>query len=94
MQKLAENAGARSTMVSTVVFGVMMTLTFAAMTYTVFTGQPLLTLPRIEVTPGEGFFGGMAQGAVVGGMIGGLATIVGSLLSFMRANRRREMRNR
>ncbi|PPB50362.1 hypothetical protein C4K88_00090 [Arthrobacter pityocampae] len=94
VQMLAETAGARSTMVSTVVFGAMMTLTFAAMAYTIFAGQPLLTISRIEVTPGEGFFGGMAQGAVVGGMIGGLAAIIGSLLSFRRANRLREARDR
>ena len=87
VQKLAENAGARSTMVSIVVFGAMMVLTFAAMTYTVFTGHPLLPAPRLEVTPGEGFFGGMAQGAVIGGMIGGFAAIVGGILSFRRAHR-------
>lgn len=85
--KLAENAGARSTMVTIVVFGAVMVLTFAAMTYTVFTGLPLLPAPRLEVTPGEGFFGGMAQGAVIGGMIGGLAAIIGGILSFRRAHR-------
>ena len=74
-------------MVSIVVFGAMMVLTFAAMTYTVFTGHPLLPAPRLEVTPGEGFFGGMAQGAVIGGMIGGFAAIVGGILSFRRAHR-------
>ena len=94
VQKLAENAGARSTMVSTVVFGVMMVLTFAAMAYTVFAGQPLLPTPQLDVTPGEGFFGGMAQGAVVGGMIGGLVAIIGSLFSFRRAHRLREVRDR
>ncbi len=90
VQKLAENAGARSTMVSIVVFGAMMTLTFAAMTYTVFAGHALLAAPRIEVTPGEGFIGGMAQGAVVGGMIGGLAAVIGGVFSFRRARRHRD----
>ena len=90
VQKLAENAGARSTMVSIVVFGAMMVLTFAAMTYTVLTGAPLVPAPRLDVTPGEGFLGGMAQGAVVGGIIGGLAAIVGGMLSFRRARRHRD----
>lgn len=87
--KLAENSGARSTMVSTIVYGVAMVLTFAAMAYTVFTGQPVLPVPSLEVTPGEGFLGGMAQGSVVGGVLGGLAAIVGGVLSFRRVNRRR-----
>lgn len=90
VRKLAESAGARSTMVSIVVFGAVMVLTFAAMTYTVFTGSPLLPVPRIDVTPGEGFFGGMAQGAVIGGMIGGLATVIGGLHSYRRARRLRD----
>ncbi|WP_105030443.1 hypothetical protein [Arthrobacter ruber] len=89
-RKLAENAGARSTMVGIVVFGAVMALTFAAMTYTVLTGAPLVPAPRLDVTPGEGFLGGMAQGAVVGGIIGGLAAIVGGMLSFRRARRHRD----
>ncbi|MCW2131596.1 hypothetical protein [Arthrobacter sp. VKM Ac-2550] len=88
MQELAEHAGSRSTMVGILVFGTAMVLTFAAMSYTVFTGQPILTAPSLEVIPGEGFLGGMAQGAVAGGMLGGLAAIVGGILSFRRANRR------
>jgi hypothetical protein len=68
---------------------VALMLTFAAMAYTVFAGQPILTAPSIEVTPGEGFLGGMAQGAVVGGILGGLAAIIGGVRSFRRANRRR-----
>jgi uncharacterized iron-regulated membrane protein len=89
VQKLADKAGARSTMVNAVVFSAVMLLAFAAMTYTVFIGDPLLPVPRLEVTPGEGFFGGMAQGAVIGGMIGGLAGIIGGVLSFRSARRRR-----
>lgn len=88
LQELAESAGARSTMVSILVHGTAMVLTFAAMAYTVFMGQPVLPAPSIEVIPGEGFLGGMAQGAVVGGMLGGLAAIVAGVLSFRRANRR------
>jgi len=89
LHQLVEHSGARSTMVSTVVFGAGMVLTFAAMTYTVFAGQPLVVAPSFDVTPGEGFFGGMAQGAVVGGMLGGLAAIIGGIYSYRRANRRR-----
>lgn len=93
LQKLAEDSGARSAMVSIVVAGALMVLVFAAMTYTVFAGQPLLTAPRVEVTPGEGVFGGMAQGAVVGGMIGGVAAIIGGVLGFRRATRLRATRH-
>lgn len=91
-QKLAENAGARSTMVGIVVFGVGVMVTFAAMAYTVFAGQPLVSPPQFDVTPGEGFFGGMAQGAVVGGMISGAAAIVGGVSGYRRANRVRAAR--
>lgn len=94
LQKLAENAGARSTMVGIMIYGVAMVLTFAAMTYTVLAGEPMLPTPSFEVTPGEGFFGGMAQGAVIGGMIGGLAAIVGGVHSFRRVSRRRTGRDR
>ncbi|WP_150309073.1 hypothetical protein [Planctomonas psychrotolerans] len=89
MRRLAEDAGARSTLVGIIVFGAAMVLTFAAMTYTVFSGQPLLSTPSFEVVPGDGFFGGMAQGAVIGGMLGGLAAIVGGVHSYRRANLRR-----
>jgi len=94
LQKLAENAGARSTMIGIVVYGAAGVLTSAAMTYTVFTGQPVLPVPPLEVTPGQGFMGGMAQGAVVGGMLGGAATIVGGVYSYRRANRRRQTSGR
>ena len=90
-QKLAENAGARSTMLGIVVFGVGMVVTFAAMAYTVFAGQPLISPPQFDVTPGEGFFGGMAQGAVVGGMIGGAAAIIGGVHGYRKANRTRDV---
>jgi len=93
LQKLAENAGARSTMVGITIYGVAMVLTFTAMTYTVLTGEPMLPTPSLEVAPGEGFLGGMAEGAVVGGMIGGLAAIVGGVRSFRRASRRRTERD-
>jgi hypothetical protein len=89
LHKLAENAGSRSTMVAIAIYGVALMLTFAAMAYTVFAGQPIISAPSIEVTPGEGFLGGMAQGAVIGGILGGLAAVVGGALSFRRANRRR-----
>lgn len=88
-QKLAESAGARSTMVGIVVFGAGMVLTFAAMAFTVFAGHPLISPLQFDVTPGEGFVGGMAQGAVVGGMIGGAAAIIGGVSGYRRANRRR-----
>lgn len=88
-EKLAESAGARSTMLGIVVFGTGMVLTFAAMAYTVFAGQPLLSPLQFNVTPGEGFLGGMAQGAVVGGMIGGAAAIIGGVSGYRRANRGR-----
>lgn len=93
-QELAENAGARSTMVGIVVYGAAMVLTFAAMSYTVFAGQPVLPAPSLEVVPGEGFVGGMAQGAVIGGVLGGGAAIVGGVVSFRRANRQRQIRHR
>lgn len=89
VQKLAENAGARSMMVNAVVLGAAMVLAFAAMSWTVFTGQPVLPAPSLQVTPGEGFFGGAAQGGLVGGMLGGLAAIVGGVLSYRQTNRRR-----
>jgi NO-binding membrane sensor protein with MHYT domain len=94
LQELAENAGARSTLVGILVFGTAMMLTFAAMTCTVFTGQPVLPAPSLEVIPGEGFLGGMARGPVIGGMIGGLAAIIGGALSFRRGNRRHEVPGR
>lgn len=90
LHELSDRSGSRSTMVGIAAFGAATTLTFAAMTYTVFAGQPPLPAPSFEVTPGEGFLGGMAQGAVVGGMFGGLATIVGGVLSYRRASSRRE----
>lgn len=86
--RLAEKSVARSTMWGFVIFGSGMALTFAGMACTVFAGQPLLTAPQLEVVPGEGFLGGMAQGAVVGGILGGLATVVGGVLSYRRANRK------
>ena len=59
------------------------------MAYTVFAGQPLISPPQFDVTPGEGFLGGMAQGAVVGGMIGGAAAIIGGVSGYRGANRGR-----
>lgn len=94
MADLAEHAGARSTMVSSIICGVALILTFAAMTYTVFTGQAVTTVPTFEVAPGEGFLGGMAQGAVIGGMLGGLAAIVAGVLSFRRVRRHRPAHDR
>lgn len=88
LRKLGENAGDRSTMIGIIVYSAAMVLVFAAMAYTVFTGQPVLSSPSLGVTPGEGFLGGMAQGAVVGGMLGGLAAIIGGVRSFRKANRR------
>ncbi|MEX5270000.1 hypothetical protein [Kocuria sabuli] len=87
LQELAENAGSRSTTVNTVVIGAAMVLTFAAMTYTVLTGHPVLPAPSLEATPGEGLLGGMAQGALIGGMLGGLALIIGSVRDFRRTSR-------
>lgn len=89
-RQLADKAGARSTMIGIVVYGAAMVLAFAAMTYTVFTGHPVLPAPSPDVSPGEGFWGGMAQGAVVGGVLGGIAAIAGGVHSFRRANHRRE----
>lgn len=94
LQELADKAGARSTMISVVVLGVAMVLTFAAMASMVFTGQPMLPTPSLQVTPGEGVLGGMIQGAVVGGMLGGLAAIVGGIRSFRGINRRSKARGR
>ncbi|MFP7833395.1 hypothetical protein [Marisediminicola sp. LYQ134] len=92
IRAMAENAGDRSTTRTFVILGAGMVLTFAAMAVTVFTGQPILPTPTLDVTPGEGFFGGMAQGAVVGGMLGGLAAIVGALVGYRRAAARRDSR--
>jgi len=94
LQELAENAGARSTMIGLVAYSAAMVVAFAAMTYTVFTGEPVLHAPSLEVTPGEGLLGGMAQGAVVGGMLGGLAAIVGGIHSYRQVNRRRQTPDR
>lgn len=87
LNALAEKSGARSTLISIVATCSVMMLTFAAMAYTVFAGQPLIPLPSIEVTPGEGFFGGMAEGATIGGILGGLAGVVGAIFAYRKANR-------
>ncbi len=87
-------AGALLVMIGIVVYAAAMALTFAAMSYTVFTGQPVLPAPSLEVAPGEGFVGGMALGAVVGGMVGGGAALVGGVFSFRRANRQRQLQHR
>ena len=89
LNALAEESGARSTLVTMVVVCALMALAFAAMTYTVFAGQPLLPFPSFSVTPGDGLLGGAAQGAVVGGMVGAVAGIIGSILSYRKANRRK-----
>lgn len=91
VRELAENAGARSTMVSVVIFGAVMMLTFACMAYTIFGGHPLLPVPGLDVTPGEGFLGGMVQGAPIGGMLGGFAAIIAGTLSYRRAHRRKNL---
>lgn len=82
---LAERSGARSTLVSIMVACTVVALTFAGMAYTVFAGQPLVPSPPIDVTPGEGVLGGMAEGAVVGGVLGGLAGIGGALFAHRKA---------
>lgn len=89
LNTLAEEGGAKSTLVNMVAVCTVIALTFAAMTYTVFAGQPLLPFPSVTVTPGEGLLGGMAQGAVVGGMVGAVAGIIGSVVSYRKANRGR-----
>ena len=89
LNALAEEAGARSTLVTMVAVCALIALTFAAMTYTVFAGQPLLPFPSVTVTPGDGLLGGAAQGAVVGGMVGAVAGIIGSVFSYRKANRGR-----
>lgn len=94
LRRLAELAGARSTVIGIAVGGAGTVLTFAAMAYTVVAGHPLVALPSFEVTPGEGFLGGMAQGALVGGIIGGLAGIIGGVRSYRRANRGQGARGR
>jgi hypothetical protein len=88
LQQLAENAGERSTMIALVSFGAGTVLTFGAMSYSVISGDPLLSPPSIDVTFGDGFAGGAAQGALVGGMIGGLAAVAGVVHSYRRASRR------
>lgn len=89
LSELADRAGARSTMVNVVVVGAGMALAFAAMTWTVWTGHGLVTVPAPDVTPGEGFWGGLVQGAVVGGFLGSIGAIVGGVASYRRTNRRR-----
>lgn len=88
LQALADHAGARSTMINIVVTSAVMALTFAGMTYTVFAGQPLVPMPSLDVTPGEGILGGMAEGAVIGGIGGGLAGVAGGIFSYRKAHRR------
>lgn len=82
---------ARSLMITTVTLGATTVLTFAAMAYTVFTGQPVLPTPSLGVTPGEGILGATVRGAIIGAMIGamlgGLAAIVGSVRDFRRTRR-------
>lgn len=87
LQSLADNSGARSTMIHIVVASAVASLTFAGMAYTVFSGQPLVPLPSLDVTPGEGILGGMAQGAVIGGILGGLAGVAGGMYSYRKAKR-------
>lgn len=87
LNALAEESGAKSTLVTMVAVCALIGLTFAAMTYTVFAGQPLLPFPSFTVTPGDGLLGGAASGAVVGGMVGAVAGIIGSVFSYRKANR-------
>ncbi|MDX2358939.1 hypothetical protein [Dietzia sp. PP-33] len=89
LNALAEESGAKSTLITMVAVCALIALTFAAMTYTVFTSQPLLPLPSFTVTPGDGLLGGAAQGAVVGGIVGAVAGIIGSILSYRKAHRRK-----
>lgn len=83
--ELADRAGARSTRVLTVVLGAAVVLIFAAMAVTVFSGDPVISVPLDR--PRSGFMGGLVQGGVVGGLLGGLATIVGGLVSVARGRR-------
>lgn len=85
MQALAESASTRSTLMGLLGVGATAVLTFAALTYTVFTGQPLLTAPSLDVTVGEGALGGAAQGAVVAALVGGVAAVVVGLVKLRRA---------
>ena len=87
-RKMADAAGDRSTTVTIIAFGSAMALTFAALAFTIFTGTSIVPTPSIEVTPGEGFFGGMVQGAAIGGVLGGLGAIIGGLVSNRRARTR------
>lgn len=94
LRDLAEKAGARSTMLNGVFFSVAMAATCAALAYTVFTGHSVLPTPSLAGLSEVAFFRGLAQGAVVGGMIGALAALVGSVFSYRRANRQRRSGNR
>ena len=68
LSELTENSGARSTMISIVVYGAAMMLTFAAMAYTGYMGHSILPVPSLEVTPGEDSWLEF-QGAVIGWMV-------------------------
>lgn len=94
LQKLAEDAGARSTMLNALFFGIAMVVTCAALAYTVFTGHSVLPTPSLAAAWDVGFFRGLAQGAVVGGTLGALAAMVGAVLSYRRASRQRRAGNR
>lgn len=87
VEALANQAGDRSTLTNFIIIGGAMVLVFAAIGYWMFTGQPLVTAPAISITPGEGFLGGMAQGAVIGGLIGGFAMILRGVLNYLRVRR-------
>ncbi len=90
LQRMAESAGARSSMMHVLGYGTVTMLTSAALAYTVFTGEPLIEPPSPDPASGEGFLGGMVQGAVVGGFLGALAATVGGVHGMRRAKRRRE----
>ncbi|AVZ38449.1 MULTISPECIES: hypothetical protein [unclassified Dietzia] len=87
LNALVERSGARSAMVTMVGGCALVALVFAAMTVTVFAGQPLLPTPSVTLTPGQGPLGGAAQGAVIGGMIGAVAGMIGSVVSYRKARR-------
>lgn len=87
VQALAKQAGDRSTLTNFIIIGGAMLLVSCAIGYGMIIGQPLLTAPSVSITPGEGFLGGMAQGAVIGGLIGSLAMILKGVLNYRRAQR-------
>lgn len=90
MEELAARGGPLSRLGPMVVVFAGVLLTIAAMGFTVFSGHGLVTIPVPDVTgPAvSGGLAGMARGAVVGALIGGVGGFVWLLIGLRRRARK------